>query len=46
VRAAGGQVILIPYGPGQSTTNLIERIKGVRDDDTNSPPPTPNPRPL
>jgi rfaE bifunctional protein nucleotidyltransferase chain/domain len=29
VRAAGGQVIIIPYVPGKSTTNLIERIKGV-----------------
>jgi rfaE bifunctional protein nucleotidyltransferase chain/domain len=27
VRAYGGRVVIVPYVPGKSTTNLIERIK-------------------
>ena len=32
VRAAGGQVVIIPYMPGKSTTNLIERIRSMERD--------------
>jgi len=32
VRSWGGQCVIVPLTPGQSTTGIIERLRGVRGD--------------
>ena len=33
VRARGGEVVVIPLTPGQSTTSIIEKLRARRDED-------------